>query len=478
MRRTERIIVWVTVLVMVIALLPIHAEAAKTSKKTKAVKVVKPGKVTMKQITTGGNMTEGEITVSWGKLSCAGYQIEYADNRSFERSKSWSCKGSGTVSHSFTCLREGSEYWFRARAYNTSGSQVVYGAWGESKSIVAHSHEYMTQIRAEPSCGVAGIEVYECSGCGYSYELRLSPLKHDYQDKVTTKATCKAPGVRTWTCSRCGDSYTEPVPAVTTHKPKKKGSKTVCKVCGKTLSKREVEAASGAGRKGTGDIAGKQDAKRTEGSGSEGSKAEHASDSKSSGQDANEKPDTKMSRTEKARQAAVDWAIGIANDNSFHYGRKSWAHHNGCYFCGTNQKRGSAKQKAGASASACAKTYCCNPFVTAAFKHGAGAKEIDCRVARKRINLANDSNRALNNKKAFSRIAKPKSVTSLKPGDILLTPTHAMLYAGDGKVVHASHHDNGRRGDYWNSSIKCGKISSTQWKRTTKIYRYKGTGRF
>ena len=187
---------------------------------------------------------------------------------------------------------------------------------------------------------------------------------------------------------------------------------------------------------------------------------------------------TKAQRSAKARQAAVDWAKNIAEDNSFHYGKSSWAHHNGCYFCGTNQKKGSLKRRAGASKSACEKTYCCNPFVTAAYKHGAGAKEVNCKKSNKRFGLANDSNKVLKNKDAFKKISKPKKITALEPGDILLTPTHAMLYAGDGKVVEAAHHDNGKRGSYWNDSIRCKKISDRQWKRTTKIYRYIGVGRY
>ncbi|MBQ0079447.1 MAG: hypothetical protein KBS66_06130 [Eubacterium sp.] len=185
-----------------------------------------------------------------------------------------------------------------------------------------------------------------------------------------------------------------------------------------------------------------------------------------------------MSANEKARRAAVDWAIAIAADDSFHYGRSKWAHHSGCYFCGTNMSKGSAKLKAGASRAAAAKTYCCNPFVTAAYHHGAGTSELDCRYKNKRVGLAGDTNKALKNTKNFKKIKKPSTIMKLEPGDILLTPTHCMLYAGDGKVVHAAHHDNGVQDAYWNSSITYGEISAKQWKRTSKIYRYLGTGKY
>lgn len=187
---------------------------------------------------------------------------------------------------------------------------------------------------------------------------------------------------------------------------------------------------------------------------------------------------TKAQRTAKARQAAVNWAIKIANDNDFHYGQHKWAHHHGCYFCGTNQKKGSPKRKDGASVSQCKKSYCCNPFVTAIYCHGAGAKEVNCKVRTKRINLANDYNPALNNKKAFKKISKPKKVTSLVAGDVLLTPTHAMLYVGNGKIAEATGGDSGKRDKRWNNSIRVTKISSWQWKRVSKIFRYIGTGKF
>ena len=37
---------------------------------------------------------------------------------------------------------------------------------------------------------------------------------------------------------------------------------------------------------------------------------------------------------------ACAWAEAIANDNRFHYGYGQAAHHNGCYFCGTNTQSG------------------------------------------------------------------------------------------------------------------------------------------
>ena len=39
------------------------------------------------------------------------------------------------------------------------------------------------------------------------------------------------------------------------------------------------------------------------------------------------------------------------------------------------------------------------------------------------VNGGDDNNRVLKNTKAFKRIAKPKKITSLEPGDILLSPS-------------------------------------------------------
>ena len=183
-------------------------------------------------------------------------------------------------------------------------------------------------------------------------------------------------------------------------------------------------------------------------------------------------------RQEAARYAAVDWAITIAEDDSFHYGRSKWAHHNGCYFCGSNQEKGSIKRKEGASKEECERTYCCNPFITAAYMHGAGAKEVDCRVPDKRFGLSRDKNKVLKNKDAFQKINKPSDPEQLEPGDILLAPAHAMLYIGDGAIAEAAHADDGEVNGYWDDSIRCKPISDKQWDSVELIYRYIGTGAY
>lgn len=64
---------------------------------------------------------------------------------------------------------------------------------------------------------------------------------------------------------------------------------------------------------------------------------------------------------------ACAWAVAIAADDSFHYGKKPNAQHNGCYFCDTQTLKG-GRAKTGVLDYE--KSYCCNPFVHAAFAHG------------------------------------------------------------------------------------------------------------
>ncbi len=175
--------------------------------------------------------------------------------------------------------------------------------------------------------------------------------------------------------------------------------------------------------------------------------------------------------------AAVVWARDIAADNDFHYGYNAWSHHYGCFFCGTNAADG-VKCRNGASYEDQLKTYCCNPFVTAAYCHGAGAVKYGKNVASivncigKNINLANDNNPVLTNTRNFVLIDKPENVSDLRPGDILLTPKHAMIYTENGMIAEASGgDDNVRNSEKWNNSIRERAIGNT-YASVTKIYRY------
>lgn len=144
----------------------------------------------------------------------------------------------------------------------------------------------------------------------------------------------------------------------------------------------------------------------------------------------------------KSIQSACDWAREIAGDNSFCYGVGARAHHNGCYFCGTNIT-GPKKAKKGDKWE---KTYCCNPFVGAAFAHGMGLNKGKCW----NTGLSEDSWK----KRGFKKISA-KSVSVLMPGDVLLKPgKHIKLYLGNKEVAHA------KREGWDNKSICVERIKS------------------
>ena len=138
-------------------------------------------------------------------------------------------------------------------------------------------------------------------------------------------------------------------------------------------------------------------------------------------------------RTTSAKRRAVNFAVAIARDNSFAYGTGNRAHHNGCYFCGTNIK-GPKKAKKGDKWE---KTYCCNPFVHAAYAHGTG----DAKML-KACQSKNAGGLVPSDWKKFNFIvanAKDVPFDELKVGDlILLQNSHIWMYTGKDYIVEAS----------------------------------------
>lgn len=161
---------------------------------------------------------------------------------------------------------------------------------------------------------------------------------------------------------------------------------------------------------------------------------------------------------EGARKAACDWGVAIANDNSFTYGTGSTAHRCGCYFCGTNSsKKGSGYEK----------TYCCNPFVHACYAHGAGDPQMlrDCQDGDS-VGMNSSDYTGYGN---WTNIGLPP-MSSLEPGDVMVSEGHVMLYIGDGQIVHAAS-------EGWDaSSIRVDNASSFYGGFTRFVVRYEGTG--
>ena len=179
------------------------------------------------------------------------------------------------------------------------------------------------------------------------------------------------------------------------------------------------------------------------------------------------------------RQAAVDWAIAIAQDDSFSYGVGDRAHRYGCYFCKTNTgPKKFKKEKEGEShyvnkkgkewkkgkKYTYTKTYCCNPFVHAAYAHG--AKNEEMLKACKKGGGAGLSVKTFTRYGCWENLGKP-GYDQLKPGDVFLrTNAHTSMYCGNGYVVEAEH-------EGWDSdTIVYHKVASRKYDRCSTVLRY------
>lgn len=165
----------------------------------------------------------------------------------------------------------------------------------------------------------------------------------------------------------------------------------------------------------------------------------------------------------------IKWAKWIAGDNRFHYGytnkaKDANAHHNGCYFCGTNgkQKRNMLDPKF---------TYCCNPFVGAAWAHG-GCVPKALSLCRNTSSWDFGKNSGYAKSSLFTNLGHPAK-SSLKPGDVLCKDTHVALYIGNGKIVEAgSGDDNIRNSTKWNNSIRVTTLTDARYKGFPRVHRY------
>lgn len=184
---------------------------------------------------------------------------------------------------------------------------------------------------------------------------------------------------------------------------------------------------------------------------------------KKKGQYKGELPTLRLKKTNaEVIEDTIKWAKWIAGDNRFHYGYGQHAHHNGCYFCGTQRLK---KNRTPAILDPDF-TYCCNPFVGAAWAHGGCVP-----AAIKKCQNTNSWDFSVGDgydaSKLFTKLGKP-AVSKLKPGDVLCNYTHVALYIGDGKVIHASSGDDNKRNSAkWNKSISIG-----TWNGWERAYRF------
>ena len=166
---------------------------------------------------------------------------------------------------------------------------------------------------------------------------------------------------------------------------------------------------------------------------------------------------------------AIRWAVWIAGDNRFHYGHGKDAHHNGCFFCKTQPK---SKKKAGIVDYE--RTYCCNPFVGAAWAHG-GCDQAAMKLCSKGTSWDFHKGRGYDKSTLFKNLGKPAK-SKLKAGDVLCSDTHVALYIGAGKLVEAGGgDDNVRNSKKWNNSIRVRDLTDKKYASFKRMHRYIGS---
>lgn len=160
------------------------------------------------------------------------------------------------------------------------------------------------------------------------------------------------------------------------------------------------------------------------------------------------------------------WIKWIAGNNSFHYGHGKEAHHNGCFFCGTQP---SSKKKAGIVDYE--RTYCCNPLVGAAWAHG-GCVPQALDLCRKGKSWNFEKGSGYDKSSLFDNLGKP-DMSKLKKGDVLCSDTHVAQYIGDGKIAEAGHEDDNKKNSKsWNTSIRVTELTSLRYNKFKRIHRF------
>lgn len=174
----------------------------------------------------------------------------------------------------------------------------------------------------------------------------------------------------------------------------------------------------------------------------------------------------------KVVNGACAWAVKIAADNRFHYGMKPNSQHNGCYFCGTQTLEG-GRSKAGVNDYEF--SYCCNPFVHAAFAHGGNEKTM-LQICQNGSSYDYKANRGYDTSPLFAKLGKPE-MQYLKKGDVICWSNHVALYLGNGSIAESTGgDDNVPFSEKWNNSIRVCTLSVARYETAQRTYRYIGNG--
>ena len=178
-------------------------------------------------------------------------------------------------------------------------------------------------------------------------------------------------------------------------------------------------------------------------------------------------PSYKLTKSnDKVKSDACEWAKKIAANNDFHYGKKPASQHNGCFYCGTQPK---SKQKAGIKM--WQTTYCCNPFVGAAWAHGGGDAQA-YKMCHNGTSWDFGKGRGYDASKLFDNLGHPAK-SKLQAGDVLCRDNHVALYIGGGKIAEASGgDDNVIHSEKWNKSISVKTLTDANYKKFPRVHRY------
>lgn len=169
---------------------------------------------------------------------------------------------------------------------------------------------------------------------------------------------------------------------------------------------------------------------------------------------------------------ACAWAVQHAADNRFHYGIKPNSQHNGCYYCGTQTLVG-GRAKTGVNDYEF--SYCCNPFVHAAFAHG-GNEQTMLQICQNGSSYDYKANKGYDTSPLFAKLGKP-DMQYLKKGDVICWSNHVVLYLGNGMIVESTGgDDNIPFSEKWNNSIRVCALSDSRYASAQRTYRYIGNG--
>lgn len=166
---------------------------------------------------------------------------------------------------------------------------------------------------------------------------------------------------------------------------------------------------------------------------------------------------------------ACEWASRITKNNNFHYGSNEHAYHNGCYYCGTQHMKKNHGMKLWEL------TYCCNPFVGAAWAHGGGdSTALKMCKSCKSWGFSKNDSPSYEDSPLFNNLGHPAK-SKLKAGDVLCGSSHVVLYIGNGKIAEAAHRDDNEiHSKKWNSSIAINTLTDSRYKDLPRAYRYNG----